>query len=998
MPMKHFACWEAQDAYTIINPDADALEDHIFRAVHTDFPVHVRSRGAGAVRVITSAEFLAALLEPKDHAIIPVVGQSGTGKSHLIRWLDLQLRSSTHAREVIYVPKAQTNLRDIVHSLVSRLPVGEQESYLSALSASGSASLSREAQRTAILNQIHLALVNDRGGSDSNLDPELENFALSGLRAMLTDPHIRKSLLVDNGFAAELAAHIFEKPEKYSPAEERREFRERDLPLQVGHLQKAALETQDFLRWLMGAAPSDRLVVIRIINRHLDWAIGNCLNLTGDRLIALMLDLRRHFRAMGRELVLLIEDFARLQGLDSALLQSIIEQRAELCVLRTVFASTRGFYDSIYETFRTRVTFLVDMDAPGEGGNNALYKFVSRYMNAVRWGPTALREQWVEVQSGEIDFWVPSKCDECVYKSDCHATFGAIEGMGLYPFTGQAVEAMAEKADARYQQSFNPRIFLRLVLRPVALAGETLRAGEFPPPQLLADLGGRTVPPAVLSRLQRDDPQQWQRRITFLELWGRTQEVKNLSLGLHTSFDLPVLRNAGSVADNRELAPRIQPPVGGAPVDDRVREVQEWQEERATLSSATAQVLRDLVFAALEEFIDWDNAGLAKAPFFGSRRGLFRAGQISFHNQATQPGIGPIRLQIPANWEDTQRRLRTTLALEGLLEAKLNGDWSFRNGLEKLASLLECLREWSQVLMDQIKTHDSSQVGGDIGGVAFELRATLQAALNTSLTVENDQEVLSAAFANLPSTTPDFLSAELADLIKALQSADLALADTVKTRFAATKGGAAGEFIDSARLLPIAKALRRRRFMPLERAGVTNPSAREPADPVRQAAKRVREGLAAALLKEASAREALNEQMTEVLGPRESREALLECVQRLINAAGFLSVAGTQTLLAVRARFEHIRFEDLVTALRSADSTKLDARHLRSGVGEAAAVLSDLIREVTTLLERTAAELTGRLAAAGVDPEERVRVTKELQTDLNNIGSLLGGYHDGNVN
>jgi hypothetical protein len=288
--MKRFACWDKTDVYAIVNPDVDGLDDFVFRAVHTDFPVQISTGRARGARSVSSMEFLTAVLEPKDHVIVPVVGDSGTGKSHLVRWLNLQLRGTTDLREVIYVPKARTNLRDIVRSLVRRLPLDDQQPYLNALSVTGSANLTSDAQRTAILNQIHLALVNDQGGTSKAIDPDLEEHVLHGLRAMFSDPHIRKSMLANKGFAAELASHIFEKPENYSPAEERREFREKDLPLQVGDLRQAARETQDFLSWLMGANAAERATVIEIVNRHVDWAIGNCLNLSGDRLITLMLE------------------------------------------------------------------------------------------------------------------------------------------------------------------------------------------------------------------------------------------------------------------------------------------------------------------------------------------------------------------------------------------------------------------------------------------------------------------------------------------------------------------------------------------------------------------------------------------------------------------------------------------------------------------------------------------------------------------------------------
>ena len=115
--MRNFACWRADDAYAVINPDADALPDHVFRAVHTDTPVQIRERPDRPATVVDSETLLRRFLAPRDHVLVPVVGQSGTGKSHLVRWMRVRLPATT-SREVIFVPKAQTNLREIVRALV----------------------------------------------------------------------------------------------------------------------------------------------------------------------------------------------------------------------------------------------------------------------------------------------------------------------------------------------------------------------------------------------------------------------------------------------------------------------------------------------------------------------------------------------------------------------------------------------------------------------------------------------------------------------------------------------------------------------------------------------------------------------------------------------------------------------------------------------------------------------------------------------------------------
>ncbi len=764
---------------------------------------------------------------------------------------------------------------------------------------------------------------------------------------------------------------------------------------------KQLAETQDFLSWLMGANAAERATVIEIVNRHVDWAIGNCLNLSGDRLITLMLELRRHFRSNGRELVLLIEDFARLQGLDRALLQSILEQQSDLCVLRTVFASTSGFYESLDSTIKTRLTFVVDMDADAEHEGPNLSKFVSRYMNALRWGTQALQQQWIDVQEGTLDFNVPSKCADCTYRTECHSDFGNVHGVGLYPFTGKAIEVMAERSQRDRQIKFNPREFLRLVVRPVANAANDLREGSFPPHQLLAGLGGRLMPPAQLSRLKRDDPLNWERRAGVLELWGGTQDVTNLDKSLHSAFDLPPLAGAEKLAPAKP-SPDDTPipmPVGPKPVelDPRVTEIQHWYEGRLTLSSSTAQALRDAVFAAIEEFIDWDSVGLARSLVCGRKAGMFKPGQISFQNQATKQGSGAIRLEIPSNWQDDAERLRTTLALQGLIEAKTVGDWSFNDGMHKFASLLECLRLWSATLLDQCRAIESPKDGLATSNLAFELRATLQAMFKGSGQLTTDQEVLKAAFSDLPTEQPDFITLDLKDLVTNLRQLDGQLLEVIRTHFTAMKGGAPGEFLDSATLLPLASSVRRRRFLQQDGAVSIGSERRELVDPIRAIAKRMTDGFENALTKEAKEREGLKQRIVESFGDRTPKDSVVQCLQQMIDLSAQLDVQGKGPVLAVKSRFEQINYAELVSSLRAVDSGKLDVRQIRSGVGYDSATVSETINTASAFLDRISTEIAGRLSAAGVEPEEKARTIGLLKSELNTIGQLLARYQDGNV-
>jgi len=308
--MKNFACWDRESALEIINPDVDAQPNAFFRAVHTDNPIRRMDRNRKNTTIVEAKKILDEFLEPKKFSLVPVIGDSGSGKSHFVRWINLRIKRDD-TREVLFVPKAKTNLRDIVRQLIFRIPEGSQEQYLNMLQGTGTGQLSVEAQRASILNNIQTGLKNVPKTENANL----EEYLTKGLSDLFIDPYVREEHFArDGSFAAELGAHVYEQPEGYKPTEKRREFSLNDLPLEVGSLMKAAEKTREFLQFLVGQPEEVKQNAVDIINGHTDEAIARCLNLSGDHLIQIMTEMRQNLKRQGKELVLLIEDFARGSG------------------------------------------------------------------------------------------------------------------------------------------------------------------------------------------------------------------------------------------------------------------------------------------------------------------------------------------------------------------------------------------------------------------------------------------------------------------------------------------------------------------------------------------------------------------------------------------------------------------------------------------------------------------------------------------------------------
>ena len=119
----------------------------------------------------------------------------------------------------------------------------------------------------------------------------------------------------------------------------------------------------------------------------------------------------------------------------------------------------------------------------------------------------------------------------------------------------------------------------------------------------------------------------------------------------------------------------------------------------AGLDENIARKLRDLLFPAIVEAIDWDMLGLARADFVGKAGHIFQQTSISFERQNTKaPAHLQLKLTIVADAKSGQ-------ALQGLLRAaKDEFRWNFQGGDRALGAFLDCMEDWVERVASQLRT------------------------------------------------------------------------------------------------------------------------------------------------------------------------------------------------------------------------------------------------------------------------------------------------------
>src|SRR5438270_10331344 len=124
MTFTRYACWPADRASAVMNPDAEHITDEVFLAVHSDHDLIMVDPGARSGggqqwsarhrwQVASDAFLRDFLASERRQAHAAVLGDAGSGKSHFIRWLTLNIPQRDDLY-VLSIPRTGTNLRGVL--------------------------------------------------------------------------------------------------------------------------------------------------------------------------------------------------------------------------------------------------------------------------------------------------------------------------------------------------------------------------------------------------------------------------------------------------------------------------------------------------------------------------------------------------------------------------------------------------------------------------------------------------------------------------------------------------------------------------------------------------------------------------------------------------------------------------------------------------------------------------------------------------------------------
>lgn len=607
LEMPKGACWEATSADAILQTEALAGRDALFLATHTSLRGFHRA-GMRATDIVESTEeaLLAALSNvQRQHAFCVVQGEPGSGKSHLIRWLEVNWSQTDDL--VLLLQRADGSLDGALNQLKTALPPRYAPLFQGMGQRQKASAEGRAADfRDGLANRMKANYYDGKAPADA------EWCESAGLAALLQNPDVRnhwtgprRLLDIMDGLSGERNS-------------ESASFDLRDIENLAKHCRRVAdsaasqltarrlvqeAETIETLRddgvsWSdmegrPGSALQVSLKVCEALNRRRNDAVERVIGVTASDLQKLFHGVRSGLKSEGRRMVLLLEDITSWEGLDDRLIDALVTDATtrpenDLCALISVVGVTPKYYRDLYANYQQRITHEIRLgdddgalqDVASMREAEGRWEFVARYLNATRVGEAALTT-WRDHYRTDRSLRPPNRCDNCAVVAGCHAAFGEVEGMGLYPFTPNAVDALffALKTDDGGQTHRTPRGVLQHILAPTLLDPAPLNQGSYPSAaiQVLALERESFVLPGALKSIvqsQVEDAATQDRLQRLFSIWGDKSNPSTergedgdlyfagVSASVSQSFDLPWL-GTDAVPPSRPIvrASFLAPPI-----------------------------------------------------------------------------------------------------------------------------------------------------------------------------------------------------------------------------------------------------------------------------------------------------------------------------------------------------------------------------------------------------------------------------------------------------
>lgn len=493
------------------------------------------------------------ILNPEDrHQFVAIYGQSGTGKSHLIRWFAARYEQNKPKDEVVlFIRRSDNTLKGTIRQLLEKPEVqgiSNKEIYDRLVKAS--VSVEENKLKDLIYHNFIIEIDHDLDDHDIQLGNVMKRKVVAFLNnEIVHDFLLRKKGPIERMYS-KIAEHSTVDRDTIAQFEKEDFLVSQDLYESIQHAgadRKAERLALELLSDEKGATTAKKIA--DYLNQFRNDVIQRCAGIEPGDFKQIFLDIRKELFRLDKKLTLFIEDVTSFTGVDTALLDALIEEHTgkrdggSLCRISSVVGTTNNYLQHNFkDNHKDRITkyVYIPSDVLDEDG---LYEFVARYVNTMSLNEDIISD-WVNGHANPEDYPIH---DVVEGKNWEYINVGHEKKINIYPFTKNSILYFYNNVLEKGHQT--PRYIIRDIIEPV-VRDAIFNKENFPSIDVKIVNVNTTLSFRIHSQV--DDQDAAARLLKFMSVWGNGTPdqyeengkiyISAISKDMYDDFSFPVLQ------------------------------------------------------------------------------------------------------------------------------------------------------------------------------------------------------------------------------------------------------------------------------------------------------------------------------------------------------------------------------------------------------------------------------------------------------------------------
>ena len=642
---------------------------------------------------------------PESHKFLLVQGNSGTGKSNLIRWIyymyQKKLKEDNDDREqIIFIQRSYNSLKDAVKRILDYkiLSADRTRYYLDKIGGGGQEATGEELAATVY------AMLSVAVEYDVEYDQIIDEDVYSGLKVLLDDTNIKKYVFMKaEGPIERICKRISGNRTGNEPGDDNavtsEMFIEKDFMLQPQNLMKIlSADGHKASREVLASCsaifqnPANRHSIVKYLNSKNEKVIARSSTLDATDVKSIFKEIRKELKGAGKNLTLFIEDINAYTGMDKALIEILIDDeedddnKKEMCRLKSMVGSTDNFYDLLQTSLKARISdSIVVLDESVLSDESKLLEFAAKYINAV------------SLSADQVDAWYYHNAEFPV--ADIVNRIASIEFDGktlsIFPFTREAIINLFSCLDLNYR---TPRGLLKYVIKHTLTNWNTMEDRIFETSTSFINVGIRSFSALKMPNSVRQSIiEMSEKEKQYIQIWGfdyRNNKIVNNTENEKELFRINVAESVDIITSsdtNKKEKNKLVDQTNNK--RDRVlNSIEEW-EKNIVPAFPYHKDLRDLIGKYILGQVNWEMEGV----LYSKAAEVCKT--LSFVRIEGQDGQGNARLIL-------ERTPDNANFFRALVYWNFDGDkksWSFAGGMEEKIIAKVWLENHKEIILDAIK-------------------------------------------------------------------------------------------------------------------------------------------------------------------------------------------------------------------------------------------------------------------------------------------------------